>query len=175
MLAHILGPGGAPSWAEWLAALALFGGALGAAIWWRQPTRRHGLLAVSGAGLVATAALLVTQPSLPLSPGYGIQLADARQATSPVVLQVCGARDTASPAPIPGQGRLLLITVDGRQVAETRTSTVTVQMATGTHEVVAQLITSDHRAFVPPVTTTATLTVTGPGPIAATPGCGATR
>ena len=64
-----------------------------------------------------------------------------------------------------------LRSVDGRQVAEVRSSTVVVPMSTGAHHVVAELITADHRAFVPPITADTTLTVTGAGPIGPTPPC----
>ena len=170
-LAHVVAPPGTPLWAEWLAALALFGGALGAVVWWRDRPRRNACAAAGGAGLVATAALLVTQPSLPLRPAYGIALHDAPAATTPVLLQVCpaaldGAGTTASPLPaLPGPGRLLLISVDGRQVAEVRSSPVVVAMGEGRHHVVAELLTADHRAFAPPVIAAATVVVTGSGPL----------
>jgi hypothetical protein len=51
-------------------------------------------------------------------------------------------------------------------------STVTVPMSAGPHQVAAQLITSDHRAFVPPIIASRRVTVTGPGPIAPPPTCG---
>jgi len=173
LLAHVVAPGGPPLYASWLASLALFGGAFAAFVWWREPSRRAPSVAVSGVGLVASAALLVVQPSAPLRPGYDIQLADARQgaATSPVVLRVCGVDAVVSSAPVPGPGRLLLVSVDGRQVAEARASTVTVPMSAGAHQVAAQLITSDHRAFVPPITASTTVTVSGPGPIQPPPAC----
>jgi hypothetical protein len=174
VLAHVVSPGGPPLYASWLASLALFGGAFAAFVWWREPSRRAAFVSVGGVGLVASGALLVVQPSAPLRPGYGIQLAGPRQgaATSPVVLRVCAVDAVVSPAPVPGPGRLLLVSVDGRQVAEVRASTVTVSMSAGEHRVAAQLITSDHRAFVPPITASTTVTVGGPGPIQTPPTCG---
>jgi hypothetical protein len=171
IVAHIVTPGGPPLFASWLASLALFGGALGALVWSRPSRRRPALLAISGAGLVASAVLLVVQPSVPLRPGYDIRLIDAPQPSSPVMLRVCGVDAVISAAPVPGPGRLLLVSVDGHQAAEVRANTVTLPMRTGEHRVVAELITSDHRAFVPPITASTTVTVTRPGPIQAAPTC----
>lgn len=171
VLAHVVAPGGPPLVASWLASLVLFGAAFGTVVWWRQRRRRTVLLGISALGLLASAALLVLQPSAPLRPGFDIMLVGARPASSPVVLRVCGVGAVVSPAAVPGQGRLLLLSVDGHQVAEVRSSTVAVPMSAGTHHVVAQLITSGHRAFTPPITTAATVIVSGPGPLPATPHC----
>lgn len=171
LTAHVLAPSGAPLVASWLAALALFGGALGVVAWWQRRRWRAVCTTVAGAGLVASAALLVAQPSAPLRPGYGIALVDARLATSPVVLRVCGVFAATTTPPVPGPGRLLLVTVDGRQAAEVRSSTVVLSLPAGSHHLTAQLLTSDHRAFVPPVTTDLTVTVTGPGPLSPEPQC----
>ena len=171
IVAHIVTPGGPPLYASWLASLALFGGALGSLVWWRQVRRRSVLVAISGAGLIATAVLLVVQPSAPVRPGYGIALVGARAATSPVVVRACGIDAVVSSAPVPGPDRLLLISVDGRQRAEIHGGTVALPLPAGDHRVVAELITADHRAFVPPITASMDVTVTGPGPLPAASTC----
>jgi hypothetical protein len=170
VIAHIVGPGRLPWYAAWLASLAMFGGVLLALVWWRLRTRRRVGLGLMAAGLLANAVVLALQPSVPIAPGYGITLAGARQTTSPVLLRVCATAGATAPA-LPGNGRLLLVLVDGRQVAELHSDTVALPMSTGRHRVSAQLLTSDHRAFAPAVTTAATVTVTGSGALPATPSC----
>jgi len=171
IVAHVVAPGGAPLYATWLAAAALFGGGVGAVVLWRQPPRRGLMLTISAAGFAATATLLIAPQPAPLRPGYSIRLVKPGATTSPVVLRVCEVNAVVSPAPVPGAGRLVLVSVDGHQVAEVRSNTVAVPMPAGAHHVVAELITADHRAFVPPITADMTLTVTGPGPIGPAPTC----
>lgn len=171
MLAHIVGGGNVPAFAAWLASLTMFAGVVVVAVWWRVRLRRWIGYALTAAGFLANVGMAVAQPSVPLPPGYGIHLADAGETTSPVLVHVCGVGSGATPAPVPGSGRLLLVFVDGRQVAELRSDTVAVPLAIGRHRITAQLITTDHRAFVPPVSSDATVTVTGPGAIPAASTC----
>jgi len=165
VLAHIVGGGNVPAYAPWLASLAMFAGVVVVAVWWRVLPRRRFGYALAAAGLLASAVMAVAQPSVPIAPGYGIQVVDAGATTSPVLVHVCGAGSGATAPPVPGNGRLLLVFVDGRQVAELRSDIVAVPLASGRHRITAQLITADHRAFVPPVTSDATVIVTGPGAI----------
>lgn len=171
MVAHIVAPGGMPWFASWLASLAMFGGVLAAAVWWRHRVRRRAGLGVMSAGLLATVAVLAQQPSVPIAPGYGITVVAAPAATSPMLVRVCGVGVGATPHTIPGSGRLLRVLVDGRQAAELRTDTVALVMGTGRHHISAELITADHRAFAPPVTADRMVTVSGTGPIPAAPAC----
>jgi hypothetical protein len=168
VLAHIVAPSDIPVWATWLASLAMFGGALGAVVWWRERPRRIACTALGGAGLAASAALLLLQPSVVQGPGYGIRLVSAQPSTSPVLLRICGGGG----APVPGPGRLVLVSVDGRQAAEVRTDTVVLPIAHGTHTVAAELLTSNHRAFTPPVTARTTVNVNAAGPLPTPPACG---
>ncbi|HXA29302.1 MAG TPA: hypothetical protein VN193_11220 [Candidatus Angelobacter sp.] len=171
MIAHILSPGGAPAVVPWLTALALFGGLLGVLLSWSDRRRRALFTALAVAGLAGTAAVYLTKPSIPQSPGFAISLAglDGRTTTSPVAIRVCGV--ASGSAKVPGPGQLLLIRVDGAQVTEMGADTVALTMAPGRHRIDAVLITADHRGFQPPVAAAATVVVTGSGPIAAAPGC----
>jgi hypothetical protein len=171
VLAHIVGGGPVPAYAAWLAALTMFAGVVVVAVWWRVRLRRRIGGALAAVGLLANVGIAVAQPSVPIPPGYGIRLAAAAETTTPVLVRVCGLGSGATAPPVPGSGRLLLVFADGRQVAELRSDTVAVQLATGRHRLTAQLITSDHRAFVPAVTADATVTVTGSGAIPAPASC----
>lgn len=171
MIAHIVAPG-FPWFASWLASVAMFAGVVVALVWWRLRTRRRIGIALAAAGVVGNAVLLGLQPSVPVSPGYGISVAAAEQAASPVPVRVCGVATDSSAAAVPGADRLLLLLVDGRQVAEVRSDVVAVPMSTGRHRITAELITADHRAFVPPVTAEAMVTVSGPGALSVAPPCG---
>jgi hypothetical protein len=168
VIAHILAPGNVPGVVPWITAIALYGGLLGIVMSWRSHRRRAIFAALAVAGLVSTAVVYITQPSLPPQPGYGITLdgLDGRTTSSPVAVRVCAT------APVPGPGRLLLVRVDGAQAAETRDSTVVLLMSTGRHRIDAELITADHRAFQPPVAATAMVVVSGSGPLTAAPPCG---
>lgn len=166
VVAHVVAPSDIPAWSSWLASLAMFGGALGAVVWWRDRRRRVLCTMLGGIGLAASAMLLLLQPSVVQPPADGIRLVSPQPATTPVVLRICGG------GPVPGQGRLVLVSVDGRQVAELRSDTVVVPIPAGMHTVLAQLLTSGHRAFTPPVTAQTTISVSGPGPLPSPPGCG---
>jgi hypothetical protein len=166
MLAHIIG--GGPVWPLWITGAVLFGGVV-AAMAVPQALRRV-CLAVAGVGLVATVAVYVALPSAPPAPA-GLSLSIAAPVagaivTSPVVIRVC-AGSTA----LPGTGRLLNISVDGRQVAEVNAGTAAVNVDTGTHTVRVELVTATHRAFAPPVLTDETIVVSGIGPLSPPPDC----
>jgi hypothetical protein len=166
MLAHIIG--GGPVWPLWLTGGVLFGGAV-AAMAVPQALRRV-FLAVAGVGLVATVAVYVALPTAPPAPA-GLSLSIAAPAagatvTSPVVIRVCAGSTT-----LPGTGRLLNISVDGRQVAEVNAASAAVNVDTGTHTVRVELVTSTHRAFAPPVLTDENITVSGIGPLSPPPDC----
>ncbi len=86
--------------------------------------------------------------------------------TSPLVVRVC-----ATGTSVPGAGRLLGISVDGRQVAEVNADTAAVSVASGEHTLRVELVNSAHRQYAPPVLTEETITVAGYGAPAAPPGC----
>ncbi len=165
-LAHIVG--GGPVWPLWITGAVLFGGAVAAMA---VPLRlRRACLAATAVGLVATIAVYVALPSAPAAPaGLAIRVAApaaSATVTSPVLVKVCGTSD------IPGAGRLLSISVDGRQVAEVDADTAAVTIAAGPHMLAVELVTSDHRAYAPPVLTNVQVTVSGVAPPAPAPACG---
>jgi hypothetical protein len=166
MLAHIIG--GGPVWPLWITGALLFGGVVAAMA--VPHALRRVCLAVAGVGLVATVAVYVALPSAPPAPA-GLSLSIAAPVagaivTTPFVIRVCAGSTT-----LPGTGRLLNISVDGRQVAEVNAGTAAVNVDTGTHIVRVELVTSTHRAFAPPVLTNETITVSGIGPLSPPPGC----
>jgi hypothetical protein len=165
-LAHILG--GGPVWPLWITGALLFGGAV--ATMAAPQALRRACLAVSGVGLAATVVVYVLLPTAPSAPlGLSVRIAApaaSATVTSPVLVKVCGT------SAIPGAGQLLSISVDGRQVAEVNADTAAVTVAAGTHTLRVELVTTDHRAYAPPVLTDAEITVSGIGPLAHAPGCG---
>jgi hypothetical protein len=165
-VAHVLG--GGPVWPLWMTGALLFGGAVAAMA---VPLRlRRVCLAVAGVGLLSTCVVYALLPSAPSAPrGLSVQIAappTTTAITSPVLVKVCG-----STSAIPGPGRLLSISVDGRQVAEVGADTAVVSMSAGTHTLGAELVTSQHRAYAPPLLTVVTVTVSGIGPIGTAPDC----
>jgi hypothetical protein len=166
MLAHLLG--GGPLWPLWFTGSLLFGGAVASMA--VPQTMRRWCLALSGVGLVATIVVYVLLPVAPAAP-HGLSLGiaapvDGAIVTSPVVVRVC-----AGATSVPGAGRLLSISIDGRQVAEVSTDTAAVSVDSGEHMVRVELVTSAHREYAPPVLTNETITVSGVGPLSEPPNC----
>jgi hypothetical protein len=121
-------------------------------------------------GLVATIVVYALLPTTPPAP-RGVSLSIAAPlagatVTSPVVLRVC-----AGGFSVPGAGRLLSISIDGRQVAEVNTGTAAINVDTGEHSLRVELVTSTHREYAPPVLTDETITVSGVEPLSQPPDC----
>ncbi len=165
-LAHIVG--GGPVWPLWITGTLLFGGAVGTLA--SATTARRVCFAITGVGLVATVAVYVLLPSAPSAPpGLAVRIdspSASAAVTSPVLVTVCGT------SAIPGPGRLLSVSIDGRQVAEVNANSAAVTVAAGTHALRVELVTADHRAYAPPVLTEETITVSGIGPLADPRVCG---
>jgi hypothetical protein len=157
-LAHIVG--GGPVWPLWVTGTLLFGGAVAAMA--VPTTLRRACLAVAGVGLLSTVAVYIALPSAPPAPrGVSLSIAappPGATVTSPLVVRVC-----ATGSSVPGAGRLLSISVDGRQVAEVNADTAAVSVASGEHTLRVELVNSAHREYAPPVLTDETVTVAGYG------------
>jgi hypothetical protein len=168
MLAHIVGSGS--PWPLWITAALLFGGAVASLF---APPRWHRFfVAVTVVGGVSTIVVYVLVPGAPgAPPGLSLHIAApvaGATVTSPMVLRVCDG--TMS---VPGGGRLLDISVDGRVVAEVSRDTASITAASGEHMVRVELVTAAHREYSPPVVTDETITVSGVGPLTPPPDCGA--
>jgi hypothetical protein len=167
VIAHILG--GSSPWQLWPTCTLLFGGAV-AAMFVRRPMLYRACLVSAGVGLVTTIAVYVLIPAAPAAPsGLSLSIAaplDGARVTSPVVVRACAGADA-----VPGTGRLLSVSVDGRQVAEVPTGTAAINVSTGKHTLRVELVTSAHRAYAPPVLTDETITVSGVGPLSQPPDC----
>jgi hypothetical protein len=72
---------------------------------------------------------------------------------------------------VPGAGRLLDISVDGRLVAEVSRDTASITAASGEHTVRVELVTSAHREYAPPVVTDQTIAVSGVSLLRLVKGC----
>jgi hypothetical protein len=166
MMAHIIG--GAAVWPLWITGALLFGGGVGATA--VSGRRRRACLSVAGVGLAATVAVYAVLPAAPGAPaGVSLRIAapaDGATVTSPLAVRVC-----APGSAVPGTGRLLSVSLDGRQVAEVAADSAAVTASAGQHLLRVELVTADHRAYAPPVLTDATVTVTGVGTLTPPPGC----
>lgn len=166
VVAHIVGGGAV--WPRWVTSAALFGGAVAAAP--ASGAVRRAWLTAAGAGLAATVVADALLPAAPSAP-VGVSLRIAAPAagttvTSPVAVRVCDRG-----AAVPGAGRLLSISLDGRQIAEVGSDSAVVNAAAGSHTLRAEVVTSDHREYAPPVLTDELVTVSGPGTLGAVPEC----
>lgn len=165
-LAHIVGGGAV--WPLWVTGAVLFGGAVAAMA--ASGRLRRACLAAAGVGLVATLAVYAAIPAAPPAPaGVSLRIAGPPangSVTSPLAVRVC-ATGTA----VPGSGRLLSVSLDGRQVAEVDADLAVLTVAGGTHTLRVELVTSAHREYAPPVLTDETVTVSGPGVLTIPPGC----
>ncbi|HEX4580156.1 MAG TPA: hypothetical protein VH498_09170 [Candidatus Dormibacteraeota bacterium] len=166
MLAHILG--GGPVWPLWITGTVLFGG--GVAAMAVSGRLRRACLAASGVGLVATVAVYAAIPATPPAPaGVSLRIVSppaGAVVTSPLAVRVC-----ATGSAVPGSGRLLSISVDGRQVAEVDVDAAVVTVARGEHTLRVELVTTSHREYAPPLLTDETVTVGGVGVLTTPPGC----
>jgi hypothetical protein len=166
VLAHIVG--GGPTWPLWVTGALLFGGAVAAMA--APQNRRRACLAVAAVGLVSTVAVYIALPAAPPAPrGVSLSIAappaDAT-VTSPLVVRVC-----ATGSSVPGAGRLLSISVDGRQVAEVNADSAALNVGPGEHTLRVELVTSAHREYAPPLLTHETVTVAGYGAPTSPPVC----
>jgi hypothetical protein len=166
MLAHIVGNGS--PWPLWITAGLLFGGAV--ASMFAPPRWHRACVALAVMGGVATVLVYVLVPSAPAAPsGLSVRIAApvaGATVSSPVVLRVCDGA-----ARLPGAGRLLSISVDGRPVAEANRDRASITIASGRHRLRVELLTSAHREYAPPVLTDETISVSGVGPLSPPPGC----
>jgi hypothetical protein len=166
MLAHIVG--GGPVWPLWITGTVLFGG--GVAAMAASGRLRRACLAASGVGLVATVAVYAAIPAAPPAPaGVSLRIVSppaGATVTSPLAVRVC-----ATGSAMPGSGRLLSISVDGRQVAEVHVDAAVVTVPRGEHTLRVELVTTAHREYAPPLLTDETVTVGGVGVLTAPPGC----
>ncbi|MDQ6847442.1 MAG: hypothetical protein M3019_07660 [Candidatus Dormibacteraeota bacterium] len=166
VLGHIVG--GGLVWPLWVTGSLLFGGAVGAMA--VAQTLRRACLAIAAIGLISTVIVYTLLPSAPIAPrGLTVRIVAPKASatvTSPVLVRVCG--DTSN---LPGAGRLLSISVDGRQVAEVDADSAAVALAAGTYTLRAALVTTKHLEYAPPVLTDETITITGVGALAPAPDC----
>jgi hypothetical protein len=156
-IGHIAAGSTVPTWAAWL--LAATGGIavvllLCAPRWWRVV----GLCAALGVVAVTIATSRAGgNPSAGPAQVAGISVTVEPQAGAAdgVVVSVC----VPGPRRVHSDGRfdILLVTVDGSQVAEGSTTTFSIRLAAGRHHLVVELIDPDHRTYNPRLTAAADL------------------
>jgi hypothetical protein len=127
-------------------------------------------LAVGIAGSVAVEAGAVA----PSPPAQSLSLAQpvgGAPVTSPLLVTVCGRLASGSRAHLPAAGDVLSVFLDGRQVLTTSGASGAVIASIGVHTVRAEILTSDHREFQPPLLTERQVVVSGTGPLPAAAAC----
>jgi hypothetical protein len=174
VLAHVLAGSGVPWWADAAAyALAVIGAVVVLAAHTR-PLRTGGVAAV-GVGLAAWLILGAVLPGPPAAPTYRMSLVspqpDATALTSPILVRTCGFWPSGLVATVPGSGEVISVAVDGTERAWTSASSIAVPTTPGVHRLRVEVLNSDHRVFAPRLFVERTVTVSGDGPIPATPAC----
>lgn len=164
--AHIVSTSGLPGLVGWLVAAVLAVAVAVAVLGRGRRLRATGLVVAVAAG-GTTVVLWTYTTSTPTAPGYVLALsspAAGSDVTSPVTVVVCGRTPDGAPAVVPGSGRLVSMSVDGRQVAERADDTVILEIPTGSHRIRVEVLTTDHRQFSPPLAIETSIVVVGVGP-----------
>ena len=137
--------------------------------------RRLGAVLLAGSALIAVLVGFVTRwpPTRPL---YTISLAQPRAGdatTSPVVILVCGRLAGGAGTVIPGADRVVSVSLDGKQTEVAHSPLLALQASAGRHRLRVEILSGDHREFVPPLTADAAIEVSGEAPPALSARCGA--
>jgi hypothetical protein len=170
--AHILGSGSGRWQLAWIPVGVAVAGVLAWAV--GRPALRKPGLVVAAAGLAATLVVGIVAPGAPARPAYILDL-EAPQpgahVTSPMIVLVCAHQPDGSAAQVPGQDRVLSVSVDGAQLESVSGSSMVIEASPGTHDLRVDVLTSEHRAYDPPVEVDVHVAVTGVGPLPANPSC----
>jgi hypothetical protein len=170
---HIVTTGGLPGLVGWLVAAVLAGSAAVAVLGRSPRLRIAGLVAAIAAGST-TVALWILTPLAPSPPGYALRFGSpvaSAAVSSPVDVEVCGRMADGTSAAVPGPGRLVSMSVDGRQVAERAGGTLILEITPGSHRIRAEVLTADHRQFSPPLAIETSVVVVGLGVLTTPPPC----
>lgn len=166
MIAHVLTGSPIPLAVQWVVAVALFAGGLGALALRRRRWRvAAAALCVCGLGGIVTSWVVAAiQPG---APPYTLRIAapasDSRLA-SPVTLTVCGVRPDGSTLPATDAAHYLVVFVDGHEVPTVDAWRFSEELSSGRHTIKVELVTPAHHAFNPPATATTTVTVRAAAP-----------
>jgi hypothetical protein len=172
LLAHILPNSDVPDAAQWTAIVLAAAGGIGIL---RRRNRILDGISWLGFSIGATAIVVMVTIGLfaPQAPGYALSVAVNPQAASPVPITVCARYPSGTGTKTPDRDHVLTVLVDGVQNGYHATNQFSVGMSTGVHTVRIELLSKDHREFVPVVGATARVDVTRaaqPGSFISCPG-----
>jgi hypothetical protein len=171
-LAHIVGERPPTVW-SWIAAAALFAGLFGAII--RRGWLRMVCAAVAVCGLAGTVGDLIVRSARPPRPNLVVELVSpSREASSPILVKVCGQTKQGQPESPTADGRHLYVLVDHLPVAEVRRNTVLIPVTPGRHTIQVAITNTYHQQFAPSIDFTRGVTVT-PGKPTRVPSCPRSR
>jgi hypothetical protein len=166
VIAHLLTGSPVPISVQWLAAAALFGGAVAAASLRRRAWRITAGV-VAACGLAGTVTAIVATAVQPGAPPYTIRIvapATGSRLASPVLLTVCGVQADGTTRPATDAAHYLVVFVDGHEVPTVDAWRFDETLAPGRHRIQVDLVTPSHHAFAPPAVATTTVTVTADAP-----------
>jgi len=168
MTAHLLTGSPVPLALQWLVAVLLFGGVLGAVTLRSRSWRvvATGIACCGFGGTVATWVVAVVQPG---APPYALRVAappNGTHSASPVLLTVCGVRPDGSLLPATDPQHYLVVFADGHEIPTVDDWQFTEALAPGRHTIRVELVTPAHHAFNPPAVASVTLTVAPDAPSA---------
>jgi hypothetical protein len=166
VIAHLLTGSPVPLSVQWLAAAALFGGAVAVASLRRRAWRITAGV-VSACGLAGTVIAIVATAIQPGAPPYTIRIvapASGSTLSAPVLLTVCGVRSDGTSRPATDAAHYLVVFVDRHEVPTVDAWRFAETLAPGRHTIQVDLVTPSHHAFAPPAVATITVTVTPDAP-----------
>jgi hypothetical protein len=160
LLAHILPNNDIPDPWQWTAIVLAAVGGIGIL------RRRNRILdgaswVLFSAGAAAIVVMVTVGLFSPQAPGYALTVAVNPQAASPVPITVCAQYPSGTATKTPDRDHVLTVLVDGVQTSYQATNQFAVSMTTGIHTVRVELLSKDHREFIPTVGGSAQVDVTG--------------
>jgi hypothetical protein len=161
VIAHLLTGSPIPLAVQWLAAAALFGGAV-AVVSFRTRAWRTAAAVVATCGLAATATSCVAAAVQPGAPPYTLRIAapeTGSSVSSPVLLTVCGVRGDGTTQPATDTSHYLVVFVDGHEVPTVDAWRFGETLTPGKHTIRVELVTQSHHAFAPPAIATTVVRV----------------
>ncbi len=166
MIAHLLTGSPVPIPVQWLAAAALFGGAVAVASLRRRAWRITAGM-VAACGLIGTVTSIVAAAVQPGAPPYTLRIAapvSGSRVSSPVLLTVCGVRGNGTTRPATDAAHYLVVFVDRHEVPTVDAWRFDETLTPGQHTIQVNLVTPAHHAFAPPAVATTTVTVAPDAP-----------
>jgi hypothetical protein len=161
VIVHLLTGSPVPLGVQWLAAVALFGGAV-AVVSLRRRVWRVAAAVVALCGLAGTATSCFAAAVQPGAPPYMLRVAAPKTGStvsSPVLLTVCGVRRDGSTRPATDATHYLVVFIDGQEVPTVDAWRFAETLTPGRHTIQVDLVTPSHHAFAPPAVATTTVTV----------------